>query len=800
LDSGFETPNIFLRALGGLFLFEQKREKTLLDRIVFSFALTIKKLKPKTKIMKHFFKALTVALVCLLMSFVVMSDAMGQQTLADVKKTRGLNDEDVLAAAKTFMPRGGRDEYFAFVGSGNSGTMIVYGLPSMRIYKYVGVFSPEPWQGYGFDDESTLMLKKGSLDNTLLKYGDMRFPALSETGGKYNGKYLFYSDGANSRIALLGLDDFETKQVLMHPLFINAYPGVAVSQGTEFIFQTSEFPTPWDHREADVISDYETKFKSGITAWKFTDTDEAVGTGHHIGRMIKEESFTLELPPFILDNFDAGKLGSHGLLVGLASYQNQNYIYVYDYLKAQNLQMYTENDFAVVPFKEAVNAAAFALIPLDQAAKSLKVDPSGKYFIAASNTTQVFDFAKVKTVLDQQTFSFSDILGAPQINPADVLHGEIELGNNVIDLAFDYRPNVVYASVYDDQKIVRWNYETLVAENSLELSFKPGHLMTPQGNSIEPHSNYLTVVNKEGVYENAIKSGPTRPSYQHLIDISSDEMRDIYTMSIPQSNIYGSVGVLRTTIKPIIRYPLGTNTRTGEISRFKTVAGQEKIEREGNRVHVFGTLIRSHITPEIVEVEEGDVVTFHLTNLERAEDETHGFTVSTYGVHGSFEPGKTASLTFKADRAGVFPYYCTEFCSALHLEMEGIFLVRPKGYVVTEEDLKEEVLTAEQLAEYKKNYEDKIIVINETQDVINSVVTFLKENEYSKYPYVEALVVDALDQMELAKTAKANYERYAAEGKWKDAFLWAEQYWQYQVKTADVGLRAKKLLSEQISE
>jgi nitrous-oxide reductase len=193
------------------------------------------------------------------------------------------------------------------------------------------------------------------------------------------------------------------------------------------------------------------------------------------------------------------------------------------------------------------------------------------------------------------------------------------------------------------------------------------------------------------------------------------------------------------------------------------------------------------------------VVTFHLTNLERAEDETHGFTVSTYGIHGSFEPGKTASLTFVANRAGVFPYYCTEFCSALHLEMEGILLVRPKGYKPTAEDTKEIELTQEELQRYKKNFEDKIKVINETQDVINSVVTYLKENNYEKYPYVEALVVDAFDQLEQAKTSKANYERYAAEGKWRDAFLWAEQYWQYQVKTADVGLRAKKLLSEQIS-
>jgi len=113
-------------------------------------------------------------------------------------------------------------------------------------------------------------------------------------------------------------------------------------------------------------------------------------------------------------------------------------------------------------------------------------------------------------------------------------------------------------------------------DGELVLTFKPGQLMVPQGSSAEPHSNYLTVVDKQGLYENQVDIGPVRPSYQHLIDISSDNMEDIYTMSIPQANMYGSQAVLRTTIKPIIRYPLGTNTRTGEISRYKTVAGAEK--------------------------------------------------------------------------------------------------------------------------------------------------------------------------------------------------------------------------------
>ncbi len=728
--------------------------------------------------------------------FTMLGQLSAQQTLEDVKKARGLDDNDVLAAVKTFMPRGGRDEYFAFVGTGNSGTMIVYGIPSMRIYKYVGVFSPEPWQGYGYDDESMLMLKKGSFDDRIYSYGDMRYPALSETNGEYNGKYLFYSDGANSRIAMLGLDDFETKQVLPHPLFVNCFPGVAVTENTEWVIQTSQYPAPWENKTADIEKEFDSKFKSGVTFWKFVDPKEATRSGHHIGRMIKEESFTVELPPFTLDYFDTGRKGSKNMVVGLASKDGKNYIYIIDYSKLKDKVSSRFNETNIVSTKDAVSEKGLAMIELPEAARKVKVTPDGKYFITASDNAMVFDFDKVASALANGTFSGKTAGDIPLIDAASVMKGKINIGKDAMDLAFDYRDGVVYSSAYSDKKIVRWNYNDMKKEGELALTFKPGQLMTPQGMSAAPHSNYLVAVDKEGLYDHFPNVGPVRPSFQHLIDISSDNMRDIYTMSLPQANIYGSVAVLRTTIKPIIRYALGTNTRTGEISDFKTVAGQEKVERQGNRVHVFGTLIRSHITPEIVEVNQGDVVTFHLTNLERAEDETHGFTINTYGKHGSFEPGKTASLTFVADRAGAFPYYCTEFCSALHLEMEGILLVKPKNWKGKVE--KEVALTKEELAQYKKQYEKKVEVIKQTGDVINGVVKFLKENDYAKYPYVKALVEDAVDQLEKGKFAKENYEKYAKEGKWKDAFLWAEQYWQYQVKAADVGLRAKTLLEEKL--
>ncbi len=728
---------------------------------------------------------------------VLLAFVSGQQTLDDVKKARGLNDADVLAAVKTFMPRGGRDEYFSFVGTGNSGTMIVYGIPSMRIYKYVGVFSPEPWQGYGFDDESSLMLKKGSLDNTINLYGDMRYPAMSEKNGAYDGRYLFYSDGANSRVALLGLDDFETKQVATNPVFLNCFPGVAVTPNTDYVIQSSQYPAPWENEAVDPETEFDSKFKAGITFWKFEDP-KADQEGHHIGRIIKDKSFALELPPYTLDYFDAGKNVGDGYIVGGAEKGGKHYVYLVNYKAIENSVDKRVNEFNVVSLDKALEANAVALVEVPNKAVKVKVTPDGKYFIAVGDESFVFDFAKAKDAMTNKTYAGEADGKLPVIDAKSIQHSALKIGSGVVDLAFDNRENIAYTSAFNDKKIVKWNYDKGEKVDELTLTFKPGQLMTPQGLSTNPHSNYLTVVDKEGLYDNIPNVGPVRPSFQHLIDISSDKMSDIYTMTLPQCNMYGSVSVLRTTIKPIIRYPLGTNSRTGEASPFKTVAGSEKIEREGNRVHIFGTMIRSHITPEIVEVNEGDIVTFHLTNLERAEDETHGFTIDTYGKHGSFEPGKTASLTFVADRPGVFPYYCTEFCSALHLEMEGILLVKPKGYKGVAE--KEVALTPEQLAEYKKNYEDKLEVIKQTGEVIDGVVKWLKENHYEKYPYVAALVEDAVDQLNHAADAKAKYEKYAKEEKWKDAFLWAEQYFQYQVKAADVGLRAKELLSQKINK
>jgi nitrous-oxide reductase len=237
---------------------------------------------------------------------------------------------------------------------------------------------------------------------------------------------------------------------------------------------------------------------------------------------------------------------------------------------------------------------------------------------------------------------------------------------------------------------------------------------------------------------------------------------------------------------------MGTNTKTGKAHIGKTLAGQEKIVRKGNHVYVYGTMVRSHINPERVTVNKGDIVTMYLTNLERAEDETHGFTVDNYDVHMSLEPGETAEIKFKADIEGVFPYYCTEFCSALHLEMMGYLMVKdPSKTYVSAQKLKMKTMSKEELeAEYKKT-----VAVNDATDaVIQSVVKFLKDNKFGDHEVVKNLVTDALDQYGKIKEQKAKSDAAIKAGDYEKAILFENMIWQYMVKTADVGIRAKDAL------
>ncbi len=739
--------------------------------------------------------------------------AWSVETLQDVMKRRGLTEKDLLAAAKTYTPTGGRDEYLAFSSGGQSGQVIVYGIPSMRILKYIGVFTPEPWQGYGFDDESKAVLAQGRVRGKDIVYGDTHHPAISETEGDYDGKYLFINDKANPRVAVIDLHDFETKQIVANPFFKSEHGGAFVTPNTEYVMEGTQYAAPLLEDGFVPLEEFNDKYRGGLTYWKFNKEK---------GRIEPENSFVFELPPYSQDLSDAGKKDSYGwgftnsfcserYVGGIergrppfeagCSSKDTDFLHLTNWKKAEELvragKVRQERGMYFIPMEQAIAEGLLYLIPEPKSPHGVDVTPDGKYLIVSGKLdshVSVYNFEKIMQAIEEGKFEGKDPYGVPIIGMQDVLHTQIDLGLGPLHTQFDAKPCVAYTSLYVDSQVAKYDYCAGKVLDKISIHYNIGHLMTMEGDSVSPDGKYLVALNKLAI-DRFNPVGPLHPQNHQLIDISGEKMQLLYDMPVPLGEPHYVVAIRADKLKPAVRYKSGWDSRTDRRSPYKTRAGREKTERscdaEGKcTTEVWGTVIRSHITPEIIEAEEGDTVKIHLTNLERAQDEVHGFTVYGQNVQLSIEPGKTASATFVADQAGVFPYYCTEFCSALHLEMQGYLLVRPKGYQAAE------VKMVEGTVYTKEDYETQVKTNLETQAVINQVVAYITSHNFKDFPTVVALVEDATDQLGFSEGAKKKSEAAAAKEDWQNAMLWANQWWQYQVKAADLGLRAKTYLEE----
>lgn len=748
-------------------------------------------------------------------SVLLCSSLIAQSDLDRVMKERNLSEKDVLAAAKTYQPSGRKDDFMVFSSGGQSGQVIVYGVPSMRIYKYIGVFTPEPWQGYGFDKESKAILDSGKIRGKSINWGDTHHPNFSEKNGEYVGDYLFINDKANPRVAVISLKDFETKQIVVNPIIKSDHGGSFVTPNTEYVIEASQYAAPLDDNWHP-IEEYQSAYRGAITLWKFD---------YEKGRIDENKSFSLELPPYMQDLSDAGKgesfgwaftnsfnseMYTGGIEKGLPpmeagmSRNDTDYLHVYNWQILEKLAKDPKNykiykNHRVISIEAAVKAGALFLIPEAKSPHGVDVTPDGKYIVVGGKLdthVSVYDFKKIKNLIDKKDFAGKDPYGIPILDMQKTLHGQVELGLGPLHTSFDSADGVAYTSLYVDSQVVKWDYKNLKVLDKINVHYNIGHLDTMEGKSAKPVGKYLIALDKLSI-DRFNPVGPLHPQNHQLIDIAEPKMQMLYDLPIGLGEPHDVVSIAAAKLQPRVTYAMGTDSRTNAPSPGMTLAGQERVVRDGKNVTVYATAIRSHINPEHIEVQKGDHVTIYMTNLERAEDETHGFTIDNYDVHMSIEPGKTASISFVADNEGVFPYYCTEFCSALHLEMFGYLHVKDpnKKYESSKVSLLKNLSPEALKAEY-----DKVVATNKaTDDVIQNVVKFLKEKHYERYPKIRALVEDAMDQYGKIAETKVKADTALKANDLNGAILWEQQVWQYLVKTADVGLRAKNNLIRELS-
>ena len=621
----------------------------------------------------------------------------------EIANERGLTDDDLRAAAMTYTPSGVMDEYVMFASGGHSGQLFAIGLPSMRLLRTVAVFTPEPWQGYGFGTGEEV-LAGGDIDGREIRWADTHHPALSETEGDYDGQFVFINDKANGRVAVIDLRDFETKQILNNPLYLNDHGGTFVTPNTDYVIEGGQYAQPLGDAYAPLDS-YESEYRGMVTFWKFD---------REAGRIDPSKSFAMELPPYWQDLCDAGKLVSEGWVfcnsinteMATGGIEEGNPPFeagvsrdTHDFMHAINLDAATAvyesgntveiAGMQVIPLDVAVENNLLYLVPEPRSPHGVDVAPTGEYLVISGKLdphVTVFSFQKM---LDAIAAGPTDVdgYGVPILALEDVLEAQVEVGLGPLHTQFDNQ-GYAYTSLFLDTAVARWslggeNYRpddgwSLIS--TVPVQYNVGHISLAEGDTVSPDGTYMVSLNKWSI-DRFLSTGPLLPQNLQLVDISQEgeAMQVIYDMPLTAGEPHYAQIIKADKLNAWDVYPeVGWDPLTQTVSENAVMPGSEGVTRDGNEVTVNMTAIRSHFNPERVEIQEGDHVTWTITSVERARDATHGFAIPYYGINLSIEPGESITFEFTADRSGVFAWYCTEFCSALHLEMMGYLTIAPE--------------------------------------------------------------------------------------------------------------------------
>ncbi|HQV59556.1 MAG: Sec-dependent nitrous-oxide reductase [Chitinophagaceae bacterium] len=605
-------------------------------------------------------------------------------------------------AAKAYVAPGKYDEFYNFVSGGFSGQMSVYGLPSGRLFRVIPVFSVDPEKGWGYSEETKPML---NTSHGFVPWDDLHHIALSVTGSEHDGRWVFGNANNTPRIARIDLKTFRTAEIIEIPNSAGNHSSPFITENSEYVVAGTRFSVPLGDKLDVPINTYKENFKGTIS---FIGVDKTSGE--------MNVAFQILTPGINFDLARAGKGKSAGwfffscynsekantLLEVNASQKDKDFIMAVNWKKAEeyakagkgvkkavryahnkyddNTHSATStimNEVLVLDPKDCPDMIYF--MPCPKSPHGCDTDPTGEYIVGSGKLAAVipvFSFTKIQEAIAKKNYD-GEFDGIPVLKYEAVLHGEVSKpGLGPLHTEFDANGNA-YTSFFVSSEIVKWSVKDLKVLDRVPTYYSIGHLSVPGGPTKKPWGKYVIAYNKI-TKDRYLPTGPELTQSAQLYDISGDKMKlilDFPTIGEPHYAEAIPADMIIKNSRKIFKL---------EENKHPYVAmgeGKTKVERKGNEVHVYMTAIRSHITPDNIEgVKLGETVYFHVTNLEQDWDVPHGFAVK--GISNAellIMPGETQTLKWTPEKAGVYPMYCTDFCSALHQEMQGYIRISPAG-------------------------------------------------------------------------------------------------------------------------